>query len=252
MVTAVNLLTRGYFPRELPPPFTTEQLGAFVSVPAQRASLPEQCDCTKCVSHNLARPGSLRRPLKIPNPIHHIPLVEEIERQWLPLVTHCWNSRLSASAPMVRRTIADRALVPRYQHRVLGRLRSRRFIGGRYFLRTDISQFYPSIYTHSIPWAMHGKNHAKANIGRTQGDLIDKAFRQQQDGQTVGVPIGPDSSLTVAEVILSTIDVALAHRNVKGLPPRGGGYQATALDPLNEKAGTEVPALRNPSKGGPT
>lgn len=215
MATAVNLLTRGYFPRELPPPFTTEAFGAFVAV--SRATLPAQREWTRCVSHNLARPGSFRRPLKIPNPVHHLPLAEEIERQWPTLVAQFRRSRLSASVPMVRRTILDRALVPRLSHRVLSRLRARRFVGTRYFLRTDINQFYPSIYTHSIPWALHGKAFAKANIGATAGDAIDRALRNQQDGQSVGVPIGPDCSLVVAEAILAAVDVALARLQPRGL-----------------------------------
>src|SRR6266851_4721918 len=199
MATAVNLLTRGYFPRELPPPFTTEAFGAFVAVPAQRATLPAQRDWTCCVSHNLARPGSLRRPLKIPNPVHHLPLAEEIERQWPMLVGQFRRASFSASVPIVRRTILDRAIVPRLSHRVLSRLRARRFVGTRYFLRTDINQFYSSIYTHSVPWALHGKAIAKANIGTTAADAIDRAFRNQQGGQTVGIPIGPDCSLVAAE-----------------------------------------------------
>jgi hypothetical protein len=118
---------------------------------------------------------------------------------------------------MARRTILDRAVVPRLTLSALSRLRARRFVGHRYFLRTDISQFYPSIYTHSIPWALHGKTAAKANKGNTQGDKIDKALRQQQEGQTVGIPIGPDCSLIVAEVLLASVDVRLTTQRLNGL-----------------------------------
>jgi len=27
----------------------------------------------------------------------------------------------------------------------------------KYLIKTDIKNFYPSIYTHSIPWALHDK-----------------------------------------------------------------------------------------------
>jgi len=218
VTTATSLLTRGYFPRELPPPFTTLGFGAFIAVQGQRATLPNprRGDWTRCVAHNLARPGSFRRPLKIPNPWHHLPLADEIERQWPQLLTHFRRAAFSASSPIVRRTVLDRALVPRLSHRMLPRLRARRFVGCRYFLHTDINQFYPSIYTHSIPWALHGKAFAKANMNQTQGDLIDRALRNQQDGQTVGIPIGPDSSLVVAEVVLTAVDLAIAARRPRG------------------------------------
>jgi hypothetical protein len=219
MTTAVSLLTRGYFPRELPPPFTSQSFGALVAGGQQLLPAPANNARTKCVSHNLARPGSLRRPLKIPNPAHHLVLAREIEAQWAQLVGRCRAATLSASVPMVRRTILDRAVVPRLSHRVLSRLRARRFVGARYFLRTDINQFYPSLYTHSIPWALHGKAQAKAQMGRTLGDRIDRAFRNQQDGQTIGVPIGPDASLVVAELVLAAVDEELAR-----LKPRGFRY----------------------------
>ncbi|MEH0007593.1 MAG: hypothetical protein V6Z82_02590 [Flavobacteriales bacterium] len=31
----------------------------------------------------------------------------------------------------------------------------------RYMMKTDITNFYGSIYTHSVPWAIHGKKFAK-------------------------------------------------------------------------------------------
>lgn len=89
-------------------------------------------------------------------------------------------------------------------------------LDSRYFLRTDIGQFYPSLYTHSIPWALHGKTYAKAHMNQTVGDEIDKAIRDQQSGQTVGVPIGPDTSLVVAEVVLTAVDRRLAPLQTNG------------------------------------
>jgi hypothetical protein len=73
-------------------------------------------------------------------------------------------------------------------------------------MRTDISQFYASIYTHAIPWAIHGRSEAKKRRGKTRGDKVDKAVRNCAAGQTAGIPIGPDSSLVIAEVILAAVD----------------------------------------------
>ena len=36
-------------------------------------------------------------------------------------------------------------------------------IGKRYQVKADISNFFPSIYTHSIPWALIGKKLSKEN-----------------------------------------------------------------------------------------
>jgi hypothetical protein len=82
--------------------------------------------------------------------------------------------------------------------------------GGRLIVTTDISRFYPSIYTHSVPWALHGKSVAKLQRGTVlAGNRLDRALRNCRDGQTVGIPVGPDTSLLIAELILSQVDRSL-------------------------------------------
>ena len=44
------------------------------------------------------------------------------------------------------------------------------------------------------------------------GDSIDKAFQAMNDGQTHGIPIGPDASLVAAEVLLAAVDAELVKR----------------------------------------
>lgn len=73
---------------------------------------------------------------------------------------------------------------------------------------TDIKNFYPSIYTHSISWAIHGKAEAKAgrNDMALLGNKLDKLFQNSRDGQTNGIPVGSMVSDIVAEIILKDID----------------------------------------------
>jgi len=81
-------------------------------------------------------------------------------------------------------------------------------------LMTDVLNFYPSIYTHSISWALHGKALAKAQMNNAAlaGNSIDRAVREGQEGQTMGIPIGPDSSWVIAETILARVDETLRAR----------------------------------------
>lgn len=80
-----------------------------------------------------------------------------------------------------------------------------------YLVNTDIKSFYPSIYTHSIAWALHGKNKIrKKNNSRNYkflGNKLDKLFQNANDGCTNGIPIGPAVSDIIAEIIASSIDV---------------------------------------------
>jgi hypothetical protein len=79
-----------------------------------------------------------------------------------------------------------------------------------HLVRTDIRNFYPSIYTHSIAWALHGKKLIR-KPGNTHdykflGNRLDRLFQNANDGCTNGLPVGPAVSDVVAEVIASSVD----------------------------------------------
>jgi hypothetical protein len=160
---------------------------------------------TESVTHSLARVGGTRRVLAVPNPRSFVVLARELQRQWRLIDGHLSQSRFAISRPVLTRT-ADRAVRPRFSLRERPHQRVLAWPGNRYLLRTDISQFYGSIYTHAIPWALHTRAEAKKKRGKTRGDKIDQAVRDCAAGQTAGVPIGPDSSLVVAEVVLAAVD----------------------------------------------
>ena len=78
-----------------------------------------------------------------------------------------------------------------------------------WLVRTDISRFYPSIYTHSIPWAAYGKEKVKSSLNRYRGsfaDRLDTLVRACNRNQTIGIPIGPETSRIIAEIVSSRID----------------------------------------------
>jgi hypothetical protein len=70
------------------------------------------------------------------------------------------------------------------------------------------------MYTHAVSWAIQGKPAAKAAASSRGGlthfaDQIDKAVRDAQERQSIGIPIGPDSSMVLSEVVLSKVDARL-------------------------------------------
>lgn len=148
-----------------------------------------------------------------------MPLAEEFEVQWPMIEKHLKGSSFSMTAPMITPE-GDRAVQPRFKIGERARLRPRDWRGQRFILRTDVSQFYPSLYTHSIPWALEGKQTAKRNIGKTVSDRLDKMLRNISDGQTMGIPIGPDTSLLAAEIVLRAVDKEIG----SGVRMRGHRY----------------------------
>ena len=214
-----EILARGYLPRELPPPFTSASLAT--AVQANRQNLPTSFYCTpgnqgnvrsRPTVHNLARVGILRRKLSIPNPINYFQLADVIDTNQQVLLQHVTSSKLSLTTPQATPG-RQRAIDPLKVWGYLPTARSICRASARYVLQTDIDNFYPSIYTHVIPWALHTKTVAKQNqrnFGYV-GNILDLNIRNGQDQQTLGIPIGPDCSLVVAEIILSTVDLALAN-----------------------------------------
>lgn len=106
---------------------------------------------------------------------------------------------------------------------------------------TDISRFFLTIYTHSIPWALHGKDVSKANrnvkTAAFFGNLLDARSRNVQDGQTIGLPIGPDTSHVIAEIIGTAIDRVL--REALGGWPAGFRYVDDFYLFFNDRAEAE-------------
>jgi hypothetical protein len=202
-LSAARLLRKGYFPKELPPPFVTSDLADHVKDAVVEAE--KMKGSTECVTHSLARVGGTRRRLGVPNPRSFVLLARELRRQWEPIAETLAQSNLAISRPVLTRG-SGRAIRPRYSLRERPHQRVLAWPGSRCLLRTDISQFYASIYTHAIPWAIHTRAEAKKKRGKTRGDKIDKAVRDCAAGQTAGVPIGPDSSLVIAELILAAVD----------------------------------------------
>lgn len=242
------LLSRGYFPSQLPPAFTTDQLAA------QFATLQSgwrinvagvKSPACKPELFSVARVGHQRRITSITNPIPQTFLTTFVARHWADFLRHYRKSQLSASRPRFLRDGGRAACIPSMQ-----RLHERKVLasaGYRYMLRTDVSRFFPTVYTHSVPWALHTKQAAKEHrrilTAEYFGNLIDQALRQGQDEQTMGLPIGPDTSHIIAEAISIAVDILL--KNSLGAWPAGFRYvdDYFLFFPTMEKAEAALAAL---------
>jgi len=74
-------------------------------------------------------------------------------------------------------------------------------------IRTDVTNFYNSVYTHSIAWALHGRDIAFSDKNfKLIGNKIDKLVQYANDGRTNGIPVGSAVSDLIAEILLAKID----------------------------------------------
>ena len=223
-----DTMAHGYLPQELPPSFTSRP---FAAVSGSLTASPPR-DWTNPVVLNLARPGSLRRRLSIPNPFSELALVMECSNGWTEIQALLTQSPISLSRPIIdptkRRSLcAHKTLSERVEERAY------RMNRARYVFASDVSECYSSIYTHSIEWALHGKEASKRRLSTLPkpadplGARLDAAVRHGQEGQTKGIPISPDSSLVLAEIVLCAIDLELQQEH-----PSIGPYCLRHIDDI--------------------
>lgn len=217
------LLSKGYFPKEVPPSFSTESLAKTVLISGfdpddvfvapkygQKQLKSAREGISRLCRHNLATINRTTRPLHIPHPSHFYFLCKAITDDWKDIRSHLGKSKISLSVPRLDSDTV-RAFVPkdtgatRLERRIQDRAQ------GDYLVITDVANCYGSIYSHSIPWALHSRTIAKSRKQdlTLTGNLLDLYVRNGQDGQTIGIPVGTDTSFIIAELILTSVDEAL-------------------------------------------
>lgn len=213
-LTMERLLGAGYFPEVLPPCFSTETFGiAFQATKTTPTDFEISSQTSsKCSRYNQARVGGMRRTFSIPNPVHFYRLAKCFLLNWPSIEAQATASPISLTKPVISN--GKRCFTPAVDFRDRPTHRARVRATARFILRCDIARFFPSIYTHSIPWAFHTKSAAKTNRSKSLfGNELDKHFRNMQDGQTIGIPIGQDISRIIAESILSRVESDMGIKN---------------------------------------
>ena len=212
-----ELLRKGYFPEVLPPVFTTRSFADFVSSHGKHEFVGRAGPNgrTKPVEYSATKRANQRRTFAFPHPesFHDIALF--LTNEWEQLEKHFKLSSYSQSKPKPF-SYEERA-ISITSHKDLAVILYKEMSPFRYVVKSDISRFYPTVYTHSIPWSIHGKAASKADPSANSKKLpfnkLDVLLRQSQDGQSVGLPIGPDTSRIVAEIVAVAVDKAFADRH---------------------------------------
>ncbi len=216
------LLRKGYFPKELPPPFTTKYFAEnFDSIEKSwndtKSNLGrtnpgitnEKYKTSRCVSYSLPKGNFSRRNVEIPNPFHHSILCKTICDNWTEIDDFCKKSAISLSRPIINEK-GSRAVIPMKSFNAFKTECLIASYDKMYELKTDISWFYPTIYTHTIAWALHEKKAVKKNKSLDLlGNKLDFDIRNCKHGQTTGILIGPDTSHIIAEIVSCGIDLLL-------------------------------------------
>jgi len=216
------LLNEGYYPEQyvVPPSFKVTNFKLQSSEYIKDLSEPPRRDLT-----NISYPKSLltSRIFGIQHPHNYHDIVFWLMSDWENIVNHLFHKDLKVYSYSFPIPVNDR------NKGKLSSLRSGRMIyewiamaekdlvaeAHKYNLivRSDITNFYNSIYTHSIGWALHGQEKAfKDKTCELVGNKIDKIVQYANNGRTNGIPVGSAVSDLIAEIILSSIDLKISQK----------------------------------------
>lgn len=99
-----------------------------------------------------------------------------------------------------------------YKYKTTNELENRILRSGNHILHTDLENFYPSLYTHTIPWLIDGKKVAKGSIKSkkiSKAGMIDNLITSCQYGETHGLPTGNLATRIIAELYMCYFDAKI-------------------------------------------
>ena len=206
-----SLVGYGLFADKLPPCFSSESF--------YKAS--ENCPLNNKphvhATYDNIRNINIPRQLGIPNPIAYMKLCKCIADNWDKIVGHfdrCTKGNsYNVSRIHIRKMYDTKSIFkmnyddwrndPTPENKLL--------VGKKYVVHADISNCFPSIYTHSLTWALIGKEVAKkGKKGGQWYNKLDQFCRNTKDAETNGLLIGPHAYNILSEIVLCDIDRVLS------------------------------------------
>ncbi len=219
-----QILQRGYFPKELPPAFNTYTFALNANDLKGNLQAGWNDIDARPILCSIPKNGIGRRYVHVLHPLPYFFLAKYLTENYADVKRVCALSPISYSTPVQTKSLKQRYLVAKSKSVALFQEGLQKKSLDKYVeLKVDVSNFYPSIYTHIIPWAFVGKDVAQ-DIWRCRkyckpitynaatiadydkGVQIDDLFEKCQERQTHGIPVGPDASYLIAEAILSFMD----------------------------------------------
>jgi hypothetical protein len=209
------LLKSHYLADEFPSVVTTTPFAAFCAT--NSATLPSADEGLRRVTmygtFSAHRTPQTRRVLALPHPAsqlalcqilaeHRDAIAETIRRSGLTLYNtreDTEHDRLFVGIDFTARTKREAEVLARYP----------------FVLVADIANFFHTIYSHSLSWAVLGKQVVKDTLDLDRRNAqrrafnahwvsrLDTAIQRGNSRETFGIPVGPDTSRMIAELLLS-------------------------------------------------
>ncbi len=208
-----GFLGYGLFTDKLPPLFTSKAFCDYCKTPRICFSSKE----TNYIRFESIRNTNVPRLMGIPTPFAYYNLICSIRNNWDILKKHFFNNTFDdlykISRIHIRKMHHTNALFEMNYDLLPNDISpiDDFLIGARFVVHADISTCFPSMYSHSIGWALAGKSVAKANKSNKSlfYNQLDFYIRNCKNGETNGFIIGPHAYNLLSEIILVNIDSKL-------------------------------------------
>ena len=216
-----GLLGYGLFPNKIPPFLTSKPFYDYVIDKSPTFAKKEY----DYVSYENMRNINVPRMLSIPHPFGYANLCQFIASEW----TNTQNY-FKEKTEHQKHKISRVHLRKLYNKNSLFEMNYKNFdddgfpendllIRSNYIAKADISNCYPSMYSHSVSWALVGKNEAKLKSAKSFKNewfnKYDELSRKIKNNETNGILIGPHTSNLISEIILVAIDLEMENRGYR-------------------------------------
>jgi hypothetical protein len=205
-----GLLGHGLFPEKLPSLFTSAPFFDY----CRSNSIASRSTGRQYIFFESMRNINIPRQLGIPDPFAYQKLCEFLSLNWDKIRQHfekqTTNHQYKISKVHLRK-LKNKAHLFEMNYKNAwhdGDTETDLLLGKRYLVKADISNFFPSIYSHTLSWALIGKDKAKENrtLRSAWYNQLDLFTRNCKNGETHGLLIGPHASNLLSEIILTVID----------------------------------------------
>jgi len=217
------MLKYGYFPDRLKGVLCSEEFGEWILSNQLIVESLDKSHVFRTLSYKATRNNNAPRYFRIMHPVAYCRLTSSVKNNWDKLYCqiNCYPDYERTS--MIRPSVTNNekrlfSLASYDKQNNEDQIKLEKQTGAKLAVFADISNCFPSIYTHSIPWALIGKNEAKKRENqecKQWFNELDCLSRNAQDKETLGLPIGSDTSNLIAEIILAQIDKVLVEEGYR-------------------------------------
>lgn len=213
-----GLLGHGLFADKIPNFLTSESFFDYIQ---EQSTFPfNEKKPTEYIQYSNTRNMNVPRLLSIPAPFSYANQVFVLSENWERILKYLDKKTKKQTNKVSRihiRKLFDKKRLFEMNYKNFnsdGDADGSIFIKNKYVVHADISTCYPSIYSHSMAWALLGKNKAKStkNDKNNWANKIDFYTQNLKHGETNGLLIGPHSSNLISEIILTCIDYELIRK----------------------------------------